>query len=71
MLAFSAPHEVLQEVVGVALVTRESLPRPDLRDLQMALKPLLHSTKLPVVVVYMTALPTSNNKLSESDLENE
>lgn len=63
VLAFSAPHEVLQEVVGVAIVTRKSLPRPDLRDLQMALKPLLHSTKLPVVVVYMTDLPTSNNKL--------
>jgi acyl-CoA synthetase (AMP-forming)/AMP-acid ligase II/acyl carrier protein len=63
VLAFSAPHEVLQEVVGVALVTSPTQPRPDVRDLQTALKSSLHSSKWPVVVAYMDALPTSNNKL--------
>jgi acyl-CoA synthetase (AMP-forming)/AMP-acid ligase II/acyl carrier protein len=63
VLAFSAPHEVLQEVVGVALVIRDSERRPDIRDLHSALKSSLHSAKLPVVLVYMEALPTSNNKL--------
>jgi acyl-CoA synthetase (AMP-forming)/AMP-acid ligase II/acyl carrier protein len=63
VLAFSAPHEVLQEVVGVALVTSPTQPRPDVRELQTALKSSLHSSKWPVVVVYMDALPTSNNKL--------
>jgi acyl carrier protein len=63
VLAFSAPHDVLQEVVGVALVTSPTQPRPDVRDLRTALKSSLHSSKWPVVVVYMDALPTSNNKL--------
>ena len=63
VLAFSAPHETLQEVVGVALVTSSIYPRPDIRDLQSALKSSLHSSKWPVVVIYMDALPTSNNKL--------
>ncbi len=63
VLAFSAPHQVLQEVVGVALVTSPMRPRPDIRDLHAALKSSLHSVKWPVVLVYMDALPTSNNKL--------
>jgi acyl-CoA synthetase (AMP-forming)/AMP-acid ligase II/acyl carrier protein len=63
VLAFSAPHEVLQEVVGVALVTSSMYPRPDVRDLQSALKSSLHPSKWPVIIFYMDALPTSNNKL--------
>lgn len=63
VLAFSAPHETLQEVVGVALVCPSDLPCPDIRDLHTALKASLHSSKLPVTIVYMNALPTSNNKL--------
>ncbi|KAL3419311.1 peroxisomal-coenzyme a synthetase [Phlyctema vagabunda] len=63
VLAFSAPHEVLQEVVGVAIVTPSGQPRPDVRLIQSALKSSLHSPKWPVIVVYMDALPTSNNKI--------
>jgi acyl-CoA synthetase (AMP-forming)/AMP-acid ligase II/acyl carrier protein len=62
-MAFSAPHELLQEVVGVVLVTVRNQPRPDIRELQTALKPSLHSSKWPANVVYMDALPISNNKL--------
>jgi acyl carrier protein len=61
-LAFSAPHNVLQEVVGVVLVTNPGRPRPDLRDLQEALKSSLHSSKWPVIIVYMKALPFRNGK---------
>lgn len=63
VMAFSAPHELLQEVVGVALVTPNGQPRPDIRILHAALKSALHSSKLPVIVVYINALPTSNNKI--------
>lgn len=63
VMAFSAPHEVLQEVVGVVLVTKPGQPRPDVRDLQTALESQLHPSKVPIVIVYLDALPTSNNKL--------
>ncbi|KAE8448916.1 hypothetical protein EG329_008712 [Mollisiaceae sp. DMI_Dod_QoI] len=62
-MAFSAPHEILQEVVGIVLVIVPNQPRPDIRDLQTALRSSLHSSKWPAVVVYMDALPISNNKL--------
>jgi hypothetical protein len=63
VMAFSAPHDTLQEVVGVALVTPPTKPRPDVRQLQATLKPVLHSSKWPIVIVYINALPTSNNKI--------
>ncbi|CZR56254.1 related to coenzyme a synthetase [Phialocephala subalpina] len=63
VLAFSAPHEVLQEVVGVVIVPYLEHPRPDLRALQSALKTMLHPSKVPVAIVYMDGLPVSNNKL--------
>ena len=62
-LAFSAPHDVLQEVVGVVLVTPPGVPRADLRPLQSALKSSLHSVKVPVVCVYMDNVPKNNNKV--------
>jgi acyl-CoA synthetase (AMP-forming)/AMP-acid ligase II len=37
-LAFSMPHEVFQEVVGVVVVTSPGEPRPDLRQIQEGLK---------------------------------
>lgn len=63
VMAFPAAHHLLQEVVGVALVTPPGQPRPDLRELHTALKASLHSSALPVVLVYIDALPTSNNKI--------
>lgn len=62
-LAFSAPDAALQEVVGVVIVTPEGRTRPDLRELQTALKESLHSSKWPVVIVYMDAVPKGNNKV--------
>lgn len=63
VLTFSAPHSVLQEVVGVAIVTPPNKPRVDLRQLQAAVKSSLHQVKWPVTMVYMDALPKNNNKI--------
>lgn len=62
-LAFAVPHDVLQEVVGVVLVTPENVPRADLKLLQSALKSSLQSVKWPTLVVYMDDLPKRNNKV--------
>ncbi|KAI7509587.1 acetyl-CoA synthetase-like protein [Hortaea werneckii] len=63
-LAFSVAHDVLQEVVGVAVVTPEGAQRSCLRDIQESVAPLLGSVKIPVLVVFMDhGLPTNNNKI--------
>lgn len=62
-LAFSVQHDVLQEVVGVALVTPSGIPRPDLRLLHSALKASLQQVKWPALLVYMDDLPKKNNKV--------
>ena len=61
-LAFSVPHDVLQEVVGVVLATPLGKPRPDIRQLNEAIKISLHHTKWPMTIVYMDSLPKKNNK---------
>ena len=67
-LAFSAPDEVLQEVVGAVIVTPPGLTRPDLRQVHEALHPILHQPKLPAVLVYMDRVPKSNNKIQRIKL---
>ncbi|CAG8426467.1 unnamed protein product [Penicillium salamii] len=67
-LAFSVPDEVLQEVVGVVIVTTPGTVRPDLRQLQEALQPILHQPKWPTLVVYMDRVPKSNNKIQRIKL---
>jgi acetyltransferase-like isoleucine patch superfamily enzyme/acyl carrier protein len=62
-LAFSVPHDVLQEVVAVALVTPTKVPRVDLRTLQAALRSSLQQVKWPVLITYMNDLPKKNNKV--------
>ncbi|POS72287.1 peroxisomal-coenzyme A synthetase [Diaporthe helianthi] len=62
-LAFSVPHDVLQEVVGVVLVTPDNAPRVDLKQLHSALKSSLQSVKWPTLIVYMNDLPKRNNKV--------
>lgn len=62
-LAFSVQHDVLQEVVGVALVTPSGDPRPDLRILHGSLKDSLQQAKWPTFIVYMNDLPKKNNKV--------
>lgn len=62
-LAFPTPHDALQEVVGVAIVTPAGRMRPDLRQIHQALRERLHQPKWPVLLVYMDGLPKSRNKL--------
>jgi acyl-CoA synthetase (AMP-forming)/AMP-acid ligase II/acetyltransferase-like isoleucine patch superfamily enzyme len=62
--AFSAPHSVLQEVVGIVLVHKPGVRRLDLPELHAFLQDRLAPAKWPQCVVYMNALPKSHtNKL--------
>lgn len=63
VLAFSVPHDVLQEVVGVVMVVPAGVPRPDLHLVQSALRTSLQQAKWPTLIVYMDALPKKNNKV--------
>jgi acyl-CoA synthetase (AMP-forming)/AMP-acid ligase II/acetyltransferase-like isoleucine patch superfamily enzyme/acyl carrier protein len=63
-LAFSVTHDVLQEVVGIAVVTPSGAQRACLRGIQESVKSVLSSVKVPVLLVYMDdGLPTNNNKI--------
>lgn len=63
-LAFSVTHDVLQEVVGIAVVTPEGGRRACLRDIQESVRSALNQVKIPVLVVFMDGgLPTNNNKI--------
>lgn len=62
-LAFSVKHDVLQEVVGVVLVSPRDKPRPDLRAVQDALAESLQKAKWPSVIIYMDGVPKGNNKV--------
>ena len=64
VLAFAAPHDVLQEVVGVAIVADPARPRVDLAGIQKHVAAVLHPSKWPQVLVYMDELPKGQaNKL--------
>lgn len=63
VLAFSATHDVLQEVVAVALVTPSQTQRVDLKTLHAALRSSLQQVKWPVLITYMDDLPKKNNKV--------
>lgn len=62
-LAFSVQHDVLQEVVGIIIVTPSGVPRPDLHLLHSSLKSSLQQVKWPTIIVYMDDLPKKNNKV--------
>ena len=63
-LAFSVIHDVLQEVVGVTIVTQPGSKRPCLRAIQRSVKDVLSQVKIPVLVVYMDdGLPVNNTKV--------
>jgi hypothetical protein len=70
-LAFSVPHEVFQEVIGVVIVTRSGEQRPDLRQIQEGLKGRLDQPKWPTIVVYMDRLPKVGNKPCRVGLSNQ
>lgn len=62
--AFSAPHSVLQEVVGLVLVMKDRRPRMDLPSLHEYLGDRLATPKWPQCLVFMDGLPKSHtNKL--------
>eukprot|EP00536_Pseudo-nitzschia_multiseries_P004625 jgi/Psemu1/253765/estExt_Genewise1Plus.C_780027 len=62
--AFSAPHDVLQEAVGIVLVHKSGERRLDLPTLHTFLHEKLAPAKWPQCLVYMNALPKSHtNKL--------
>lgn len=67
-LAFSISHDVLQEVVGMVLVTPPSAPRVDLRVIHEALSSSLQQVKWPVMLIYMDGLPVKNNKIIRINL---
>ena len=59
-IAFSAPSEEYQEVVGAVIVSKEGKPRVDLPSLHKYLDGELHRSKWPQILVYMNALPKNN-----------
>jgi acyl-CoA synthetase (AMP-forming)/AMP-acid ligase II/acyl carrier protein len=62
--AFSALHNVLQEVVGIVVVMKSGRPRLDLLTLHEYLGELLAAPKWPQCLVFMDSLPKSHtNKL--------
>lgn len=62
--AFSAAHNVLQEVVGIVIVMKAKRPRLDLPSLHEYLGERLAAPKWPQCLVFMDELPKSHtNKL--------
>ncbi|CAJ1970404.1 unnamed protein product [Cylindrotheca closterium] len=62
--AFSTKHNVLQETVGIVVVTSPNSKRIDLETLQDFLQSRLAPAKWPQLLVFMDALPKSHtNKL--------
>lgn len=57
VLAFSAPHDLLQEVVGCLVVPEPGKPRIDLIGLQKFAANVLHPSKWPQVLVFIDELP--------------
>ncbi|KAF2148267.1 hypothetical protein K461DRAFT_233152 [Myriangium duriaei CBS 260.36] len=63
VLAFSMPHSVLQETVGLVVVTPPGARRVCIKTVQAAVKDSLSQVKWPQVLVYMDDLPKNNNKV--------
>ncbi|KAJ3142503.1 hypothetical protein HK100_002569 [Physocladia obscura] len=56
-LAFSVPHDTLQETIGVVIVTKPNSTRVGIAELQKFIAPKLHPTKWPQLIVFMDDLP--------------
>jgi len=56
-LCFAAPHDTLQETVGVALVMRPGCPRPTMKKLKKFCAGHLHPSKWPSVICFVDDLP--------------
>ncbi|TPX69966.1 hypothetical protein SpCBS45565_g02004 [Spizellomyces sp. 'palustris'] len=62
-LAFSVPHNILQETIGVVIVPESGSTLVDMTELHRFLAESLHPSKWPQVLVYMDDLPKNmNNK---------
>ncbi|OSD06234.1 acetyl-CoA synthetase-like protein [Trametes coccinea BRFM310] len=59
-IAFSIPHNVLQETIGVVVVPVPGRPRIGLMELLDLLKSQLHPSKWPFAIVYMDDLPKNS-----------
>ena len=59
-IAFSVPHDVLQETIGVVIVPQPGVPRIGLSELLDLLKVQLHPSKWPFAIVYMPDLPKNS-----------
>jgi non-ribosomal peptide synthetase-like protein len=57
VLCFGAPHDTLQEVCAVVIVTAAGCQRPSLSDLNRFCCGSLHPSKWPVLAVYMDDVP--------------
>ncbi|KAJ3225205.1 hypothetical protein HDU78_010737 [Chytriomyces hyalinus] len=55
--AFSVPHRVLQETIGIVIVSRNENCRVGLHELQKFVAAKLHPTKWPQLIVYMNDIP--------------
>lgn len=55
--AFPAPHDKLQECVGLVVVCTDDDKRPLLPEIIECLSGILHPSKWPFMVVYMDQLP--------------
>ncbi|KAM5343355.1 hypothetical protein ACJ41O_011892 [Fusarium nematophilum] len=62
-LAFSVNHDILQEVVAIAIVTPPDRLRVDIKTLHLALRSSLQQVKWPCLICYMDELPKNNNKV--------
>ncbi|KAJ3246725.1 hypothetical protein HDU78_006260 [Chytriomyces hyalinus] len=56
-IAFSVPHSVLQETVGIVIVARDASSRVGLLEIQRHVSSILHPTKWPQFIVYMSEIP--------------
>jgi acetyltransferase-like isoleucine patch superfamily enzyme len=59
-LAFSVEHDVLQETIGLVIVSVPGQPRISLAELLDMLRDHLHPSKWPFALVYMDDLPKNN-----------
>ena len=57
VVAFSVPHTMLQEVVGLVVVSKNEFDRPSYTDIRKYASNKLHPSKWPCVIVYASELP--------------
>ena len=70
LVAFATPHDILQETIGVCVVTEPGHPRVGLVGLQAHAAYSLHPSKWPYLIVYAKDIPkTGTGKAMRARLE--